>query len=92
LKKPEERVVKSRSTSTALFERGRGCRVIRVAKSNRDRLMFDLTYFGGCESRNWSVDWAQGIRRHSDDAQKTTSAYAHARLVESGDQYLKTNF
>jgi integrase/recombinase XerD len=44
--------------------------LIRAAKSDRDRLMFDLAYFGGLRvSELVSLTWAQVIRRDSGEAQ-----------------------
>ena len=44
--------------------------LIRAAKTVRDRLMFDLAYFGGLRvSELVSLTWAQVIRRDSGEAQ-----------------------
>jgi len=44
--------------------------LIRAAKSDRDRLMFDLAYFGGLRvSELVSLTWGQVIRRDSGEAQ-----------------------
>jgi site-specific recombinase XerD len=44
--------------------------LIRAAKMDRDRLMFDLAYFGGLRvSELVSLTWAQIIRRDSGEAQ-----------------------
>jgi integrase/recombinase XerD len=44
--------------------------LIRAAKSDRDRLMFDLAYFGGLRvSELVSLIWGQVIRRDSGEAQ-----------------------
>jgi site-specific recombinase XerD len=57
--------------------------LIRSAKSDRDRLMFYLAYFGGLRVSELISSWAQVIRRDSGEAQKTSSVYAHARPCES---------
>jgi site-specific recombinase XerD len=44
--------------------------LIRAAKTDRDRLMFDLAYFGGLRvSELVGLTWAQVIRRDSGEAQ-----------------------
>ena len=44
--------------------------LIRAAKTDRDRLMFDLAYFGGLRASELvSLTWAQVIRRDSGEAQ-----------------------
>jgi integrase/recombinase XerD len=44
--------------------------LIRAAKTDRDRLMFDLAYFGaGRVSELVSLTWGQVIRRDSGEAQ-----------------------
>ena len=44
--------------------------LIRAAKTDRDRLIFDLAYFGGLRASELvSLTWAQVIRRDSGEAQ-----------------------
>jgi site-specific recombinase XerD len=44
--------------------------LIRTAKSDRDRLMFDLAFFGGLRvSELVNLTWVQVIRRDSGEAQ-----------------------
>jgi len=44
-------------------------RLIRATKTDRDRLMFDVAYFGGLRvSELVTLTWAQVIRRDSGEA------------------------
>jgi site-specific recombinase XerD len=61
--------------------------LIRAAKTERDRLMFDLAYFGGLRvSELVNLTWAQVIRRDSGEAQLSIVGKRRGGADSRGDR------